>query len=142
AAKRLPIYASRDWHPHTHPSFEAHDGPWPAHCVQDTPGAAFHPDLRLPDTAVVVTKGTRFDEDQLSAFHHTGLAADMRRRGIRRVWLGGLALDACIEATALDARREGLAVQMIPGATRPIDAEDGRQAIARMRAAGVVIEDD
>jgi nicotinamidase/pyrazinamidase len=67
----IPIYASRDWHPRGHPSFDSEGGPWPAHCLQDTEGAAFHPGLHLPEDVVVVTKGTRFDRDQYSAFDET-----------------------------------------------------------------------
>ena len=66
-ASGVRVYASRDWHPRRHPSFVELGGPWPVHCVQDTPGAAFHADLALPSSAIVVTKGTRFDRDQNSA---------------------------------------------------------------------------
>src|SRR4051794_8753323 len=67
----VPVYASRDFHPRTHLSFTQSGGRWPVHCLQDSDGARFHPDLRLPDTAIVVTKGTRFDRDQNSAFDGT-----------------------------------------------------------------------
>ncbi len=60
----VPIYASRDWHPVGHISFQSRGGPWPTHCIQDSDGARFHPNLKLPDSAVKVTKGTRFDRDQ------------------------------------------------------------------------------
>ena len=138
----VPVYASRDWHPHVHPSFAAHDGPWPPHCVQDTPGAAFHPHLQLPAATIIVTKGTRFDEDQNSAFHHTGLASHMRRRQIRRLWLCGLALEVCVLATAIDARAAGFEVHLLVGCTSPVSDDGGIRAIERMRAAGVAIEDD
>src|SRR5918996_307368 len=59
----VPIYASRDWHPAGHLSFKDSGGPWPAHCLEDGDGARFHPDLRLPASAIVVTKGVRFDKD-------------------------------------------------------------------------------
>jgi nicotinamidase/pyrazinamidase len=60
----IPVYASRDWHPVRHVSFEEEGGRWPPHCIQDTEGAAFHPGLRLPLDAIKVTKGVRFDQDQ------------------------------------------------------------------------------
>lgn len=142
AARGLPVYASRDWHPVEHPSFAATGGPWPRHCLQDEPGAAFHPLLTLPAGTTVVSKGTRFDQDQNSAFEHTGLIADMRRRGVRRLWLGGLALDVCVLATALDARAAGLDVHLLLAATRPVTADGGRAALQQMRGAGVVIDDD
>src|SRR5277367_642114 len=106
----VPIYASRDWHPLGHISFTESGGPWPPHCVQDSDGARFHPMLELPDAVVKVTKGTRFDKDQNSAFDQTGLADDLRKRGIRRLWVGGLAEDVCVLATVMDGRREGIEV--------------------------------
>src|SRR6188474_788165 len=69
----VPIYASRDWHPAGHLSFRESGGQWPVHCLQDSDGAKFHPDLHLPASAILVTKGTRFDKDQYSAFDETGL---------------------------------------------------------------------
>jgi nicotinamidase/pyrazinamidase len=139
AARGLPIYASRDWHPRGHVSFAQQGGPWPPHCIQDSAGAAFHPDLRLPPETIVVTKGVRFDHDQNSAFDETGLAADMRRRGIRRLWIGGLAQDVCVLASALDARRAGLEVHLLEAATRPVTPEAGARALAVMRAEGIVV---
>lgn len=130
---------SRDWHPRGHPSFTAEGGPWPEHCLQDTPGAAFHPELHVPDGAYLVSKGTRFDKDQYSAFDETGLAALLDRRGIRRVILGGLARDVCVKATALDARRAGLAVFLIDAAARALSPESGQEADREMRAAGITI---
>ena len=64
-----------------HLSFQPHGGMWPPHCIQDTPGAGFHPDLRLPWVVVVVTKGVRFDQDQNSAFDQTGLGYHFNRKG-------------------------------------------------------------
>src|SRR5690348_4137732 len=61
----IPIFATRDWHPRDHLSFRGRGGPWPAHCVQDTPGARFHPALQLPASVRIVSKGVRFDQDQL-----------------------------------------------------------------------------
>lgn len=132
----VPILASQDWHPLHHPSFREEGGPWPTHCVQGTPGAAFHPDLALPADTVVVAKGVRLDRDQLSALDETGLAARLRRLGVRRLFLGGLAQDVCVRASVLDARREGLEVWVIVDGTRPVDAEEGRHALEEMRAAG------
>lgn len=134
--KGVPIYASRDWHPPQHPSFREEGGPWPPHCLQDSDGATFHDELELPEDAVVVTKGTRLDEDQNSAFHHTGLAAHLRRHGVRRIWVGGLAQDVCVAATVLDGRAEGFDTGVIVDATRPVTAEGGREALRKMTEAG------
>jgi nicotinamidase/pyrazinamidase len=139
-AAGVPVFASRDWHPREHLSFVERGGPWPPHCLQDSPGAAFHPNLRLPVDVRIVTKGTRFDKDQYSAFDETGLAVELRRDRIQRVWVGGLAEDVCVRATALDARMAGFDVVLLEAATRPVTAEGGERARAEMRAAGVVIE--
>jgi nicotinamidase/pyrazinamidase len=136
----IPVYASRDWHPRGHPSFVESGGEWPAHCIQDTDGAQFHADLELPDDVVLVAKGVRFDCDQYSAFHETGLEERLRRDGVRRLWVGGLALDVCVRATVLDALRAGLEVRVLVDATRPVEAEDGRSALVEMESAGAVLE--
>lgn len=134
-----PVYLSRDWHPQHHLSFQESGGPWPVHCLQDSAGAGFHPQLVVPDEAVVVTKGTRFDQDQNSAFDQTGLAAWLQRRQIRRIYVGGLAQDVCVLATVLDGCRAGFDMQLIAAATRPVTVEGGREAIDKMIGAGAVI---
>ena len=136
----VPVFASRDWHPRGHPSFAERGGAWPPHCLQDTPGAAFHPDLRLPADVRVVTKGTRFDKDQYSAFDETGLAAELRREGVQRVWIGGLAEDVCVRATALDAVKAGFEVHVLAAGTRPVTPEGGAKTRTELRAAGVAID--
>ncbi len=133
----LPIYASRDYHPKGHMSFDESGGPWPLHCIQDSDGARFHPDLKLPAEAVVVTKGVRLDQDQNSAFDQTGLATELKKHGVVRVFVGGLAEDVCVLATALDGRQEGFDVVLIEDATRPVTPEGGASARQQMRAAGV-----
>lgn len=137
--KQVPVFASRDWHPLDHVSFQTEGGKWPVHCVQDTPGAAFHKDLKLPSSTVVVTKGVRFDHDQNSAFDETGLGVHLKRKGIKRVLVAGLALDVCVLATALDARNEGFDVVLISNAVQSVDAAAGARAVLKMRNAGVVV---
>ena len=132
----VPVFASRCWHPAGHISFAERGGPWPPHCLQDSEGAAFHPKLQLPEDAVLVTKGNRFDQDQNSAFDQTGLAEELRLRGVKRLWVGGLAEDVCVRATVLDGRKAGFDVQVIGDATRPVTAEGGESARAEMREAG------
>ena len=136
----VPVCASRDWHPLHHISFKESGGPWPVHCVQDSPGARFHPSLQLPPEALIVTKGVRFDRDQYSAFDETGLATELRKRRIRRVWVGGLAQDVCVRATVLDARREGFDTIVISDATRPVTPSGAERAIDEMRQAGACFE--
>jgi nicotinamidase/pyrazinamidase len=139
--KHAVIYASRDWHTTEHLSFSAWGGPWPPHCVEDTPGAEFHRQLNLPADVCVITKGDRSDKDQYSAFDETGLAHDLRRRGVRRVWIGGLALDVCVMATALDAVREGFETHVILHACRPVTVEGGRETVKTLRKANVFIDE-
>lgn len=139
-AAGAPIYASRDWHPPGHVSFRDQGGPWPPHCVQDTPGAAYHPALELPGDAVRIAKGVRLDRDQYSAFDATGLAEHLRNRGIERLFIGGLAEDICVRATVLSGLGEGFDIHLIPGATRPAAAEAGARARDEMRRAGAVLE--
>lgn len=137
--KQLPVYASRDWHPLTHMSFKPQGGLWPPHCIQDTPGAGFHPDLRLPTDTVKITKGVRFDQDQNSAFDQTGLAIHLRQREIRRLYIGGLALDVCVLATVMDGLKEGFEVHLIEKGTRPVTGQGGKDALEKMSASGVSI---
>lgn len=135
----LPVFASRDWHPKDHLSFAPEGGPWPPHCIQDTPGAGFHQALRLPESTVVITKGVRFDQDQNSAFDQTGLGAHLERKGIHRLFVAGLALDVCVLATVLDARALGLDVFLLSEGTRPVTVPGGAEALERMRAAGAKV---
>lgn len=136
------VYATRDWHPSNHSSFQPFGGPWPVHCVQNTHGAAFHPLLRLPDTVIVVSKGVQPQDQGYSMFEDTGLAAMLRASGVRRLWVGGLALDYCVRATVLDGIREGFEVHLILHATRPVDVHvgDGERALEQMHEAGAIIE--
>ncbi|MGD9539622.1 isochorismatase family protein [Methylocystis sp.] len=138
----IPIVASRDWHPPGHASFREAGGPWPAHCVQGGAGAEFHPDLRLPERAIVVSKGEAPERDQLSDFDATGLADRLRRLGVRRVLIVGLALDVCVLETALDAALEGFETHVWLAAARALTAEGARIAVEKMRKANVVIEED
>jgi nicotinamidase/pyrazinamidase len=133
------IVASRDWHPHHHVSFSESGGRWPRHCVQGEHGARFHRDLRLPSSACIVTKGDRIESDQYSAFDRTGLAETLRRRGIRRIWICGVALDVCVRATALDSVAVGFPTIVTVSATAPVTAEGGAEALTEMSRAGVLL---
>lgn len=136
------IVLSRDWHPPNHLSFPERGGAWPVHCVQETPGAEFHPELRVPQSAEIVSKGSHPDRENYSVFDGTGLADRLRERGVKRLWIGGLAQDVCVRATVLDGLQAGFEVHVLTLATRPVDVQpgDGRRALEEMRTAGAVIE--
>jgi nicotinamidase/pyrazinamidase len=135
---RIPVFASRDWHPANHCSFAARGGPWPPHCVAGTEGAQIAADLELPDDAVLVDKGTTEEKDAYSAFGGTGLARELRARGVKRVLVGGLATDYCVLNTVRDALAEGFEVVLLRDAIRAVDVKpgDGERAEAEMRAKG------
>lgn len=134
--QNVPVYASRDWHPEGHPSFADQGGDWPVHCLQDSDGARFHPDLVLPKDTVVVTKGVRFDQDQTSVFDNTGLAVHLRNEGVRRIFVGGLALDVCVADSVMDALAAGFEVVLITEATRPVEIRKVDEVVRRLQSAG------
>ncbi|WP_372610638.1 nicotinamidase [Halomonas sp.] len=117
------VVASRDWHPIDHVSFEHRGGPWPVHCVQDTRGAAYHPDLALDDATIRISKATAFDVDAYSAFDGTGLGGYLREKGVERVIVCGLALDVCVHATVLAAGREGFTTLLLEGLSAAVDPD-------------------
>lgn len=139
-AAGLPVYASRDWHPRNTKHFAEFGGTWPVHCVQNTKGAEFHPDLVRDPRIQIISKGTG-DEDSYSAFDGTDLAERLRAAAIDEVWVGGLATDYCVKQTVLDARKEGFAVKALAEAMRPVELEpgDGERAMQQMRAVGAEI---
>lgn len=140
ADRGQPVVASRDWHPENHVSFEGRGGNWPPHCIKDTDGAAFHPQLELPTGTKVVSKATEPDAEAYSAFDTTDLETYLKDRDVRRVLVGGLATDYCVRATVLDALEAGLGVVLLRDATRGVDVEEGdsQRAIDEMLAAGAV----
>ena len=134
------VIASRDWHPPSHASFQEAGGDWPAHCVQGSAGAQFHPDLRLPEQAIIVSKGEALERDQFSAFDAPGLADRLRLVGARRVLIVGLALDICVLETALAAAAQGFETHVRLSGARAMTAEGAKVAVNKMRKAHVVVE--
>lgn len=139
----LPILASRDWHPAETSHFEAGGGPWPPHCVQDTAGAAFHADLRLPADTTIVTKGTSPTDDGYSAFEaqdDAGRAVGewLRNKDVERLYVGGLATDYCVRASVLDSLKQGIDTVLLLDAVRGIDVKPGdvARAVDEMIRAG------
>ena len=134
----LPIFASRDWHPANHCSFVDQGGPWPVHCVADSPGAQFATALRLPESVVIVSKATLPDREAYSALDGTELIEQLRQRQIRRLFIGGVATDYCVLHTVNDARQAGFEVVLLRDAIRAVDAEAGERAYQQMLANGAV----
>jgi nicotinamidase/pyrazinamidase len=141
AAGGHPVYASRDWHPADTNHFREFGGPWPPHCVAASPGARFHPQLRLPADVIVISKGQDRNDDGYSAFEGTtdrgrSLVEDLQARGISDLYVGGLATDYCVRATVLDARKAGFPVTVLTDGIAGIARENTARALDEMRAAG------
>jgi nicotinamidase/pyrazinamidase len=160
AAKFPHVVLTQDWHPRGHLSFaSSHSGKqpfemidvdygrqilWPDHCVQGGDGAALHKDLSVPHAQLVVRKGFRREVDSYSAFleadrkSRTGLEGYLRERGIKRVFVCGLATDFCVAWTALDARKLGFSAAVVEDACRAIDMQGSLSAAwEKMKKAGV-----
>lgn len=154
------VIVTQDWHTKGHASFaSAHAGKkpfemqkmpygnqvlWPDHCVQGTDDAALHKDLKLPTAQMVVRKGYHQDVDSYSAFMEadgktpTGLGGYLKQRGIKGVFITGLATDFCVAWTAMDARKLGFDAWVIEDATRAIDLNGSLDAAWKsMTAKGV-----
>jgi nicotinamidase/pyrazinamidase len=142
-AAHVPIFVTRDWHPARTTHFKEFGGVWPPHCVMHTHGSEFHPDLHLPPSAQIVSKGIGDTEDAYSAFQardDTGtLLGDLlQRHGARHVYVGGLATDYCVRSSVLDALASGYRVTVIVEGIRAVDLqpEDGARALQEMTEAG------
>jgi nicotinamidase/pyrazinamidase len=154
------LVLTQDWHPAGHSSFaSSHPGAapfetvtmsygqqalWPDHCVQGSDGAAFHPGLVIDRAELIIRKGFRPAVDSYSAFYEndrttpTGLAGYLRERGLRRIFLAGLATDFCVHYSAVDARRLGFDTVLVEAGCRAIDLAGSLDAaFAAMSAAGV-----
>lgn len=135
-----PVFKSRDWHLPDTKHFAAYGGTWPVHCVRNTKGAEFHPDL-IDDARIrVISKGLGHT-DCYSAFDETDLATQLKELDVQEVWVGGLATDYCVKSTVLDALKEGFSVKALTDAMRAVEVKpgDGDRAIAEMKAAGAEI---
>jgi nicotinamidase/pyrazinamidase len=151
---------TQDWHSNGHVSFaSAHPGKkpfetidlpygkqvlWPDHCVQGTEGAALSKDLSIPQAELVIRKGFHKDVDSYSAFTEadgkttTGLAAYLKARQVKTVFVAGLATDFCVAWTALDARKAGFETYVVEDACRGIDTQGSlAKAWTDMAKAGV-----
>jgi nicotinamidase/pyrazinamidase len=140
------IYASRDWHPEHSVHFREHGGSWPAHCVQGSAGAQFHPQLLLPEGTIVISKGLTVWDEGYSALqgvteNGTPLPMLLRHMATDRLFVGGLATDYCVKQSVLEGLREGFAVTLLTDAVRAVELEpgDGERAIGEMLDAGATL---
>lgn len=134
----VTVFATRDWHPPNHMSFTTQGGPWPPHCIQDSEGAKFHPDLKLPDGTVIISKAMDPTKESYSSFDNTELASTLASKKVCRIFVGGFATDYCIVNTVRDARKLGFETVILSDSMRGIDVKpgDSERAIKEMIAKG------
>ena len=143
SAGKLPIFASRDWHPKKTSHFKDFGGPWPEHCVQDSHGARFHPMLRLPENAIILSKGMDPETDCYSAFQAVDTKGNdfaqlLKTFSIKELFVGGLATDYCVRWTVLDALKFGLRVFLLMDAIKGVNLreKDSESAVEEMVSLG------
>jgi nicotinamidase/pyrazinamidase len=132
------VFATRDWHPPDHASFETEGGPWPVHCVQGTHGAELHPAMRDVEVDAIVDVGVERDDEGYSGFEKSKLADLLHEAGVAEVAVVGLATDYCVRASAIDACREGFETTVVTDAIRAVEVSpgDGERALEDMHRAG------
>lgn len=136
------VVATQDWHPIDHMSFVEQGGPWPPHCRQSTYGAALASALNQAPIGYVIRKGREAECDSYSAFFDndgektTGLDGLLRALAVKRVFIGGLATEYCVAATARDAQRLGLKTYIIEDAVQGI-ARDISTTIKQLNTLGI-----
>jgi len=132
------VFATRDWHPPDHASFETQGGPWPVHCVQGTHGAELHPAMRDVPVEAVVDVGAEREDEGYSGFEKSKLEDLLRERSVDDVAVAGLATDYCVRASTIDACRLEFDTIVITDAVRAVDVNpgDGDRALEEMKAAG------
>ena len=121
--KALPVFYTRDWHPKNHISFKQYGGPWPPHCVQGTPGAAFHPSLLVANGSEVVSKGTSPTEDAYSGFQGTDLDKRLKRDHVERIYVAGLATDYCVKNTVIDGAGKGFETYVVDDCVKGVNVK-------------------
>jgi len=155
------IIQTQDWHPANHSSFASNHTDknpydimemeygtqvlWPDHCIQNSLGAAFHPELNTEKTQVIIRKGFRTDIDSYSTFFEndkitaTGLSGYLRERGVEELYATGLATDFCVKWSILDGLQEGFKMFLVQDAVRGIDLNGSLQsALDEMKEKGAV----
>ena len=137
-AQRLPVFASRDWHPPDHCSFLPQGGLWPPHCIAATAGAAFAAALELPADARIVSKASTREKEAYSAFSDTQLNAWLQAAGIRRLFVGGVTTEYCVLNTVKDALQQHYVTFVLKDAVRALNLRPGLHALEEMARLGAV----
>jgi len=137
---KLPVFATRDWHPPNHMSFKEFGGPWPPHCVADTPGSQFASNLNLPPDIIIISTATTPELEAYSGFSGTILDRELQERHINRLFVGGLATDYCVLFTVKDGLHLGYQIMLLTDAIRAVNVKpnDGERAIQEMVDKGAV----
>ncbi len=128
----LPVFLTRDWHPKNHISFKVNGGAWPPHCIQNTPGASFHPSLVVPSAAEVIDKGTLRTDDTYSNFQGTDLAQKLHHLKVKQIYVVGLATDYCVMNTVVDGVAKGFETYVITDCVRGVNVRP-RDSASAMR---------
>lgn len=136
---RLPVFISRDWHPKGTRHFKRGGGPWPPHCVQNTKGAEFHPDFRVPERTIILSKGVDPELDGYSVFEAHDLNKKpfvelLKEMNINELYISGIATDYCVRMTSLDAVQQGFKVSVLTDAIKGVDEADSKRAIEEIVA--------
>jgi nicotinamidase/pyrazinamidase len=133
------IVYTQDWHPAEHSSFRMNGGPWPIHCVGGTAGAELMAPLRAEAGDLVVHKGVGVDGAGYSGFEETGLAQQLRKLGVERVYVSGIATEYCVRATALDALKEGFETLVISDLVCAVEPGETTKVLQELSNAGAKI---
>ncbi len=149
--KKLPIFATRDWHPIKTKHFKDFGGVWPVHCIQNTRGAQFYPKLRLPKETILLYKGIYPDKDGYSAFeaeNENGMSflSLLKRLGVQEIYISGLAIDYCVKFSTSDALKQGFKVKLLMDAVkgvnlRPNDSERAIKEMVKKGAKKITLKD-
>ncbi len=138
SSKGNPVFATRDWHPENHVSFDINGGRWPVHCVQWSRGADFANGLELPPDTFIVNKGDRPELEAYSGFQGTLLDSLLKERGIRRIFVCGVAAEFCVKNTCIGAINLGYTVFVLTDAVKGLSRESEEEAVEELLLAGAV----
>jgi nicotinamidase/pyrazinamidase len=130
------IVYTRDWHPANHSSFKRNGGPWPVHCVAETEGAELTPPLQAQADDLMIHKGVGAGGAGYSGFESTGLEERLKKLGVSRIAVSGIATDYCVRATVLDGLKAGFETFVLADMIRPVEAGSASGVLAELERAG------